>query len=330
MNGVSMKRGSLFLLGWIVVAGIMVACVLGLPTAGSAAAAPGVAAPVAPPHAPTAADLTRVEAELARVQQELREQRALILQVMEMHSALLRYMQGGSASAAGTSLPPPPGPGGPVGGGAPAGAADAAGEPALDRGPAPASTGTISGLVRPKSGALGDAYVYVDGPKVIAPRGRTIEIKQHSKQFSPSVAVIQTGTRVLFPNEDKIFHNVFSPTPGAAFDLGTLKSGDRPNPIAMTKPGHVEIFCNIHSSMRADVLVVPNAHWTRVRPDGTFQIAGVPFGQRQLVLWGPGLKPASVKVELNATGAVANFSPEPAPPRRHLNKAGGEYGSYED
>ena len=93
MNGVSMKRGSLFLLGWIVVAGIMVACVLGLPTAGSAAAAPGVAAPVAPPHAPTAADLTRVEAELARVQQELREQRALILQVMEMHSVLLRYMQ---------------------------------------------------------------------------------------------------------------------------------------------------------------------------------------------------------------------------------------------
>jgi len=315
-----MKQG--FVIG---LAGVLIVTGVGGGAAFSAPASP----PAAPAGAPSAADLARIEGELARVQQDLREQRALIFQLMEMHTSLLKYLQGGAA-ARGEALPALPSASGASAlGGGPGGSA-AGGDAALDRGPAPASTGTISGIVRPRGAALGEAYVYVDGPKVIASRGRTVEIKQHSKQFSPSVAVVQTGTRVLFPNEDKIFHNVFSPTPGSAFDLGTVKSGDRPNPIALMKPGHVEIFCNIHSGMRADVLVVPNAHWTRVRPDGTFQIAGVPFGPRQVVVWGPGLKPAAQRVELNGTGAVANFTPEAAPAQRHLNKTGGEYGSYEN
>jgi len=314
---------------FIGLAGVLIVMQAGEGVAFSAPAAP----PAAPAAAPTAADVARLESELARVQQDVREQRALIFQLMEMHTSLLKYLQGGAA-AAGQTLPAMPSASGGAAFGAssgsPAGASGASDAALLDRGPAPASTGTISGTVRPKGSSLGEAYVYVDGPKVIAPRGRTIEIKQRGKQFSPSVAVVQTGTRVMFPNEDKIFHNVFSPTPGAAFDLGTVKSGDRPNPIALMKPGHVEIFCNIHSGMRADVLVVPNAHWTRVRPDGTFQISGVPFGPRQVVVWGPGLKPVAQRVELNGTGAVTNFAPEAAPAQRHLNKTGGEYGSYEN
>src|SRR6185369_10938715 len=91
---------------------------------------------------------------------------------------------------------------------APASATAEAREPAAHAGGA--GSGTISGTVHLKSGALGDAFVYVDGPRVVASHPGTIEIKQRSKQFSPSVAVVQAGTRVLFPNEDKIFHNVFS------------------------------------------------------------------------------------------------------------------------
>ena len=313
---------------FIGLAGVLIVARAGGDAAFAAPPSPPAPAPAAPP---SAADMARLEGELARVQQDVREQRALIFQLMEMHTALLKYLQGGGA-ARGEAMPPLPSAavGSGLVGGSVGSSAGAAGDAALDRGPPPASTGTISGIVRPRGVPLGEAYVYVDGPKVIASRGRTIEIKQHGKQFSPPVAVVQTGTRVLFPNEDKVFHNVFSPTPGAAFDLGTVKAGDRPNPIALMKPGHVEIFCNIHSGMRADVLVVPNAHWTRVRPDGTFQISGVPFGPRQVVVWGPGLKPATQRVELNGTGAVANFAPEAAPAQRHLNKTGGEYGSYEN
>ena len=54
----------------------------------------------------------------------------------------------------------------------------------------------------------------------------SIEIKQQARRFVPSVAVVPVGARVLFPNQDTVFHcSVFSNTPGDAFDVGPLKAG---------------------------------------------------------------------------------------------------------
>jgi plastocyanin len=284
-------------------------------------AAPGSDAP------PTATDFARMQAELARLQQDLREQRQLILQLMQMHDALLKYVQmsagGAGAPPSGSALAPPlalPGGAAPTGRGADTATIGGSG--------AAGGRGSISGKIR-SAGTLGEAYVYVDGPKVVAAHPAMIEVKQEGRQFVPAVAVVQVGTRVLFPNEDKVFHNVFSPTPGDAFDLGTLKAGDKPNPVVLLKPGHVEVFCNIHSRMRADILVAPNAYWTRVRPDGSFQISGVPVGTQHVVLWGPTLKPVSQRVEVTPAGAIATFSADAATRRPHLNKQGGAYESYE-
>ena len=293
---------------------------------GGALAAP--AAPAADQQSPTAADFARMEADMARVQQDLREQKQLIFQLMQMHDALLKYLQmGGGAGNPAAGLPPTQS--------APlqAGAVPPSGRPEGAPASPTAPVGTrsfISGKVRANAGALGEAYVYLDGPKTLASRSASIQIKQLARQFVPAVSVVQVGTRVLFPNEDKVFHNVFSRTPGDAFDLGTLKAGDRPSPVVLLKPGHVEIFCNIHSKMRADVLVVPNAYWTRVRPDGTFQLSGVPVGGHRMVLWGPDIKPATQRIEVTSAGATASFSVAASTRRPHLNKQGGAYESYEE
>jgi len=284
---------------------------------------------------PAGADYSHLAADVARMQQDLREQRQLILQLMEMHSALLRYVQSGGT---GHGMPPDmPAPGSAAGtvrersASAPAEShGDSQAGEREDSTARAAPTGTISGSVRIKGGALGEAFVYVDGPKVIPSHPKTIEIKQDHKQFMPALAVFQVGTRVLFPNEDKVFHNTFSRAPGNAFDLGTLKSGDKPNPVVFANPGHVEVFCNIHSKMRADILVVPNGHWVRVRDDGSFQLAGVPLGTRRVVVWGPRLKPVTQRLEVTTAGATATFATEASVPAPHLNKQGGEYGSYED
>jgi plastocyanin len=281
-------------------------------------------------------DYSRLAEDVARMQQDLREQRQLIFQLMEMHSALLRYLQAGGSGAGNLpNLPAAAFPAGTV-------RERPASTPAEKRGEGQtedredsaavraASTGTISGSVRVKGGPLGEAFVYVDGPKVVPAHPKTIEIKQDHKQFMPALAVVQVGTRVLFPNEDKVFHNTFSRTPGNAFDLGTLKSGDTPKPVVFTTPGDVEVFCNIHSKMRADILVVPNGHWTRVHDDGTFQLAAVPLGSRRVVLWGPRLKQVSQRLEITAAGVTVTFTTETSTPAPHLNKHGGEYGSYED
>jgi plastocyanin len=125
-----------------------------------------------------------------------------------------------------------------------------------------------------------------------------------------------------------VFHNVFSRTPGSVFDLGTVKGGESSPPVTLLTPGHVEIFCNIHSKMRADILVVPNGHYTRVRPDGSFVLANVPVGSRKLVVWGPRLKPVIQTVDVRS-GVTVKFTPEGARPGVHLNKQGRAYPSYE-
>ena len=289
-------------------------------------ASPAAAAGHGPP---TAADFAKLQDELARVQQELRDQRQLILQLMQMHDALLKYVQLGGAAPVGgrqpvpsPAAPPLPEPALPP--------AAASREVAPEAAAAPGGRASITGKVRSGAGPLGEAYVYLDGPKSIASRAPTLEVKQVGRQFVPSVAVVQVGGRVAFPNEDKVFHNVFSRTPGDAFDLGTLKAGDKSDPVVLMKPGHVEVFCNIHSKMRADILVVPNGHWTRVRADGSFTLPGVPVGTHNVVLWGPSIKPVSQRVDVTAAGGTASFSADAAAHGPHMNKQGGAYESYEN
>jgi hypothetical protein len=45
-------------------------------------------------------------------------------------------------------------------------------------------------------------------------------IVQRGEQFVPPVTVVTTRSTVEFPNEDPYFHNVFSLSRTATFDLG--------------------------------------------------------------------------------------------------------------
>ena len=49
---------------------------------------------------------------------------------------------------------------------------------------------------------------------------------QRDESFEPRVLAIARGSTVDFPNADPYFHNVFSLSSGAAFDLGRYKRGD--------------------------------------------------------------------------------------------------------
>src|SRR6187399_495842 len=48
-------------------------------------------------------------------------------------------------------------------------------------------------------------------------------VGQREKQFVPHTLVVRRGAVVQFPNEDRIYHNVFSRSPGGSFDLGLFR-----------------------------------------------------------------------------------------------------------
>src|SRR4029077_1016745 len=71
---------------------------------------------------------------------------------------------------------------------------------------------------------------------------------QRNESFVPHVLAVTTGTTVDFPNSDHIYHNVFSLSKIARFDLGRYAAGHS-NHWRFDRPGIVRVFCDIHSHM---------------------------------------------------------------------------------
>jgi plastocyanin len=279
------------------------------------------------------ADAPPTAAEFAQLKREVAEQRQLIIQMMQVeqqrYDMLLRLLQTGGQVAP-SALPPPIVP--------PAGASAA--PPSTGAAPTPGASsgrsgggdrvGVVTGRVEGRSGAVKEAYVYVDMPKGSSGRGHTLEIKQKDKQFWPQTAVVLRGTSVSFPNLDAVFHSVFSTSGRNSFDLGSYRSGDPARSVTLTTPGVVEVFCNIHAKMNANILVVPGPLYTKVGADGSYRIENVPVGSRKIVAWSPNAKPAQQKIDVSGSGGQANFTLDVEAVKPHTNKLGQPYGSYKE
>jgi plastocyanin len=158
-----------------------------------------------------------------------------------------------------------------------------------------------------KGKSWGPTYVYVENIKEPAV-DRNVEITQKDRSFVPNVLLVQRGTTVTFPNSDPFLHNVFSPSPTQPFDLGSYRQGEKAGTVRLFKPGVVEVLCNMHAKMRANVLVVPSRHHVKVNSDGSFRLENVPVGTRQVVAWTPDARPMTQSVTLTPAGASVGFA----------------------
>src|SRR5437762_6765011 len=83
---------------------------------------------------------------------------------------------------------------------------------------------------------------------------RTVKIVQRQKRFMPHVVAVPVGTTVDFPNADPIFHNAFSNFAGQPFDVGLYAPGTSQK-VHFVREGVVRVFCNIHPTMSALIVV---------------------------------------------------------------------------
>jgi plastocyanin len=157
------------------------------------------------------------------------------------------------------------------------------------------------------------AYVYVASIKE-PPVDEIETIAQRGRQFVPAHLVVQSGTTIVFPNEDNEAHHVFSVSPVTRFDLGLAMKTSPVQKQRFVEPGVVDINCNQHAAMNAKVLVVPNRHFVKVAPDGSFSLRA-PSGRRTIAAWAPGAQIQEVPVNLRA-GATEGLSIRLEPRKR--------------
>ncbi len=168
---------------------------------------------------------------------------------------------------------------------------------------------------------LQDFVVYIDQPVPGGPLpGQPLAVTtQKDANFDPHVLPVAVGTTVRWPNEDDIYHNVFSMSESKSFDLDYYKK-ERVPEVVFDHVGRVDVFCAIHTRMHCIILVLPNAYFATADAHGHYIIRNIPAGTYHVRGWHerfPGqvrdiVIPADGEVRANFVLGVANL-PRPSP-----------------
>ena len=148
--------------------------------------------------------------------------------------------------------------------------------------PASVFAGKIKGKVNVKGlRTPADIVVYLSkapASEVDLSKARFV-MDQQNLAFIPSVLPIPVGSTVLFPNNDKVDHNVFSMSRTKKFNLGSYKPGERKT-VVFDKPGIVELRCDVHAEMAAYILVMKNPYFAVTDKKGHFEIPDTGYLQQ--------------------------------------------------
>ncbi|HZR26713.1 MAG TPA: hypothetical protein VFA59_24175 [Vicinamibacterales bacterium] len=171
--------------------------------------------------------------------------------------------------------------------------------------PSPTYPGRTVNLAAPPTiPEIKNVVVYIkDAPVHGALPTKTAEMRQTHEMFVPHTLAITRGSRVEFPNDDPFYHNVFSLSSAANFNLGRYANG-KSNHWDFTKSGIVKVYCNIHSHMSATILVFDHPNFAIPEMDGSFDLPNLAPGDYTVVGWHERVGERSTRVHVDAGKAT--------------------------
>ena len=130
-----------------------------------------------------------------------------------------------------------------------------------------------------------------DRGKIEAAATVALEVGQRGLQFEPRVSAMTRGRALRFTNADPETHSVHILAGDTVFSR-SVAPGQRQE-YTPTRPGVLQVVCDVHSHMRAFV-VVADSPWVKACDrEGSFRFRDVPDGAYVLKVWheaGDGLK----------------------------------------
>lgn len=118
------------------------------------------------------------------------------------------------------------------------------------------------------------------------PPRRLSEVQLRRSRFVPRVSVVALGGGLVVRNSDRVWHGVFSVTPGHAFELGKRAPG-RADTLHFVRAGAVSLRCDIHPDESGWVVVTPNHAFARTDTEGRWSLPELPAGRYTLRAWWP-------------------------------------------
>jgi high-affinity iron transporter len=128
----------------------------------------------------------------------------------------------------------------------------------------------------------------LDAPKQAEPRaereaGDVRLVNQSGLQFVPRIQAISVGQTIRFTNQDSETHNLHLLTPGLSFNKSMGPGGIEDYTPAAA--GILKMGCDVHSHMRAFILVADGPNVAVCKADGSFKIRDVAPGRYLAKIW---------------------------------------------
>lgn len=167
-------------------------------------------------------------------------------------------------------------------------------------------------VVGPDNG-LQNVFVYVKdglGDRTFPAPKTPVVLDQKGCRYTPHVFGAQVGQPVTIVNSDNTLHNVHAvPKANTEFNVGQSKKGQDSTKIFDKPEVMVPFRCDVHGWMNAYVGVVSHPYYAVSKPDGSFEIRGLPAGTYTIEAWHERLGTQTTKVTVDGkAGATAAFS----------------------
>ena len=152
--------------------------------------------------------------------------------------------------------------------------------------------GTLVAQIKDRNGApVINAVVYVlpvGGKAPAAPATATGMVEQSYYKFEPYVSVVQTGTKMRFPNRDRNEHHIKVLSGPSLFEH-KVYTRKEPEPTLLDKPGQITLQCLIHDWMNAHIYVVDSPWFGKTTKAGSAIIENLPPGEYDVFVTHPSL-----------------------------------------
>jgi plastocyanin len=159
------------------------------------------------------------------------------------------------------------------------------------------------------------------------PANASVEIAQQEQEFTAYVTVVQTGTKVVFPNRDTVQHHVYSLSKPKKFELPLYNPGEAES-LVFDLPGLVTVGCNIHDWMITHLVVVPTPWFAKSGPQGPVKISA-PAGRYRREVWHPRGSATAKELTLTDNSPVSEAITLTLKPDRRVRRTlGAKTGGY--
>ncbi len=148
-------------------------------------------------------------------------------------------------------------------------------------------------VVDPKNKGVAYGFAYLVKPKGSNPgavkellaRSPKAELDQKNCEFLPYVLAFHQDQTLLIKSSDPVNHNVrYAAFANSAFNQILAPGRDvEIKLVAERRP--IIVACDIHSWMKAYIMVFDHPFFAVTGADGAFEIKGVPAAEQNLVLW---------------------------------------------